>query len=98
MQIYIRMTINHSKRIGESDILEHERLEMDQEETLKKCQLDMEECLEEMGNQQEILKKLRETGFYDSSVLMEAMRKITELREKLDGIHGQLKELSDKAK
>ncbi len=73
-------------------------LKMDEEETLKKCQLDMEECLEEMGNQQEILKKLRETGFYDSAVLMEAMRKITELREKLDSIHGQLKELSDKGK
>jgi hypothetical protein len=73
-------------------------LEMDKEGTLKKCQMDMKECLEEMGDQQEILKKLRETGFYDSSVLLEAMRKITELREKLDGIHSQLKELSDKAK
>ena len=71
---------------------------MDEEKILKTCQMDMEECLVEMGNQQEILKKLRETGFYDSYVLAEAMRKITELREKLDSIHSQLKTLSKKTK
>ena len=70
---------------------------MKKEEILEKCQIDMEECLVEMGDQQELLSKLRETGFYDSSVLLEAMNKIADLREKLNGIHSQLKELSDSA-
>ena len=70
---------------------------MKKEEILEKCQIDMEECLVEMGDQQELLSKLRETGFYDSSVLLEAMNKIAELHEKLNGIHSQLKELSDSA-
>ena len=68
---------------------------MNKEEVLQKCQMDMEECLAEMGNQQELLSKLRETGFYDSFVLLEAMGKVAELRQKLDSIHSQLKELSD---
>ena len=68
---------------------------MKKEEILEKCQIDMEECLVEMGDQKELLSKLRETGFYDSSVLLEAMNKIAELYEKLNGIHSQLKELSD---
>ena len=67
---------------------------MKKEEILEKCQIDMEECLVEMGDQQELLSKLRETGFYDSFVLLEAMSKIDDLREKLNGIHSQLKELS----
>lgn len=70
---------------------------MKKEEILEKCQIDMEECLVEMGDQQELLSKLRETGFYDSSVLLEAMNKIAELHEKLNSIHSQLKELSDSA-
>ena len=70
---------------------------MKKEEILEKCHIDMEECLVEMGDQKELLSKLRETGFYDSSVLLEAMNKIAELYEKLNGIHSQLKELSDNA-
>ena len=70
---------------------------MKKEEILEKCQIDMEECLVEMGDQQELLSKLRKTGFYDSSVLLEAMNKIAELHEKLNSIHSQLKELSDSA-
>ena len=69
---------------------------MKKEEVLEKCQMDMEECLVEMGNQQELLSRLRETGFYDSSVLVEAMGKIAELGDKLNNIHGQLKELTDR--
>lgn len=68
---------------------------MSKEEILKQCHLDMEKCLIDMGDQQELLTKLRETGFYDSSVLLEAMNKIAELRDKLDSVHGQLKELSE---
>lgn len=59
--------------------------------------MDMEECLVEMGDQKKLLSKLRETGFYDSSVLLEAMNKIAEFHEKLNGIHSQLKELTDNA-
>ena len=70
---------------------------MKKEEILEKCRMDMEECLVEMGDQQKLLSKLRETGFYDSSVLLEAMNKIAELHEKLNSIHSQLKELSDSA-
>ncbi len=69
--------------------------EMKKEEILEKCQMDMEECLVDMGNQQKLLSKLRETGFYDTSVLLEAMGKIAELRQKLDSIEGELKEISD---
>jgi len=68
---------------------------MKKEEILEKCQMDMEECLVEMGNQQELLSRLRSTGFYDSSVLLEAMGKIAELGDKLNNIHGQLKELTN---
>lgn len=68
---------------------------MKKEEILEKCQMDMEECLVDMGNQQKLLSKLRETGFYDTSVLLEAMGKIAELRQKLDSIEGELKEISD---
>lgn len=68
---------------------------MKKEEVLEKCQMDMEECLVEMGNQQELLGRLRSTGFYDSSVLLEAMGKIAELGDKINNIHSQLKELTD---
>jgi len=68
---------------------------MKNEEILKQCQMDMEGCLVEMGNQQKLLSKLRETGFYDSFVLVEAINKVAELRDKINSIHGQLKELSD---
>jgi hypothetical protein len=67
---------------------------MNKEKILETCELDMEECLVEMGNQQELLNRLRKTGFYDSLVLLEAIRKIAELREKLNKIDSQLKELS----
>ena len=55
----------------------------------------MEECPVEMGNQQELLGRLHSTGFYDSSVLLEAMGKIAELGDKINKIHGQLKGLTD---
>ena len=67
---------------------------MNKEKILETCELDMEECLVEMGNQQELLNRLRKTGFYDSFVLLEAIKKIADLREKLNKIDGQLQELS----
>ena len=71
---------------------------MKKEEILKKCQMDMEACLIEMGNQKELLTKLRETGFYDSFALLEALNKIDELQQKLSEIKGQYRELADKSK
>jgi hypothetical protein len=67
---------------------------MNDEQTLQKCELDMQECLADMGNQQTLLAKLRTQGGYDSFALAEAMDKIGKLRDRLDGIHGQLNELS----
>jgi hypothetical protein len=71
---------------------------MDDEQILQKCELDMQECLTEMGGQQELLGKLRTTGYYDSFVLAEALDKVARLRDRLDGIHGQLDELSKRAR
>lgn len=69
---------------------------MDNRETLETCRLDMEKCISEMGNEQELLNRLHETGFYDSGVIMEALNKIGELHEKLDNIKTKLQELKDK--
>ena len=71
---------------------------MNAEQILQKCELDMQECLAEMGDQQELLAKLRTTGYYDSFVLAEALDKVAKLRDRLDGIHGQLGELSRRSK
>jgi hypothetical protein len=71
---------------------------MNEEQILQKCELDMQECLTEMGGQQELLGRLRTTGYYDSFVLAEALDKVAKLRDRLDGIHGQLNELSKRAK
>ena len=71
---------------------------MDDEQILRKCELDMQECLAEMGDQQELMARLRTTGYYDSFDLAEAMDKIAKLRDRLDGIHGQLDELSRRPK
>ena len=84
-----------ARKIDEAWCYVRKGFEMKKEEILEKCQMDMEECLVEMGNQQELLSRLRKTGFYDSSVLVEAMGKIAELGDKLNNIHGQLKELTD---
>ncbi len=65
------------------------------EKILKKCQSDTAECLLKAGHQEELLRKLQETGGYDSFVLLEALNKVAELREQLNGIQKQLKELSD---
>jgi hypothetical protein len=65
---------------------------------LKKCQMDTDECLLKAGNQEELLKKLKETGGYDSFTLLEAITKISELRQQLSGIQSQLLELSNNAK
>ena len=72
-----------------------ERLTVNKEEILKQCELDMGECLREMGDQQKLIGRLRTTGYYDSFVLAEAMGKVAGLRERLDGIEVQLKKLSD---
>ena len=61
---------------------------------LKKCQIETDECLLTAGHQEELLKKLQETGGYDSFVLLEAISKVSELREQLSGIQSQLLELS----
>ena len=66
-------------------------------ELLKKCESDTAECLLKAGHQEELLKKLQETGGYDSFVLLEAISKVSELREQLCGIQNQLKELSNSA-
>jgi hypothetical protein len=66
-------------------------------ELLKKCESDTAECLLKAGHQEELLKKLQETGGYDSFVLLEAINKVSELREQLCGIQNQLKELSNSA-
>jgi hypothetical protein len=66
-------------------------------EILKKCESDTAECLLKAGHQEELLKKLKETGGYDSFVLLEAINKVSELREQLCGIQNQLKELSNSA-
>ena len=66
-------------------------------ELLKKCESDTSECLLKAGHQEELLKKLQETGGYDSFVLLEAISKVSELREQLCGIQNQLKELSNSA-
>ena len=71
---------------------------MDDEQILRKCELDMQECLAEMGDQQELMARLRTTGYYDSFALAEAMDKVARLRDRLDGIHGKLVELSQKTK
>ena len=71
---------------------------MNDEQLLQKCELDMQECLTEMGDQQELLAKLRTTGYYDSFVLAEALDKVAKLRDRVDGIHGQLYELSKRCK
>jgi hypothetical protein len=67
-------------------------------EILKKCQLDTDECLLKAGHQEELLKKLQETGGYDSFTLLEAISKVSELRQQLSGIQSQLLELSNNAK
>jgi hypothetical protein len=67
-------------------------------EILKKCQLDTDECLLKAGHQEELLKKLQETGGYDSFTLLEAISKVSELRQQLSGIQSQLLELSNSAK
>ena len=66
-------------------------------ELLKKCESDTAECLLKAGHQEELLKRLQETGGYDSFVLLEAINKVSELREQLCGIQNQLKELSNSA-
>jgi hypothetical protein len=66
-------------------------------EILKKCQTDTDECLLTAGHQEELLKKLKETGGYDSFILLEAINKVSELREQLSGIQSQLLELSKSA-
>jgi hypothetical protein len=71
---------------------------MNDEQILQKCELDMQECLTEMGGQQELLGKLRTTGYYDSFALAEALDKVAKLRDRVDGIHSQLSELSKRAK
>jgi hypothetical protein len=63
-------------------------------EILKKCQMDTDECLLKAGHQEELLKKLKETGGYDSFTLLEAISKVSELRQQLSGIQNQLLELS----
>jgi hypothetical protein len=68
---------------------------MKKEELLKKCQTDVEACLIEMGNQQELLKNLRETGFYDSFAILEAMNKVDELQMKLSQIKEQYQDLAE---
>jgi hypothetical protein len=67
-------------------------------EILKKCQMDTDECLLKAGHQEELLKKLKETGGYDSFTLLEAITKVSELRQQLSGIQSQLLELSNNAK
>jgi hypothetical protein len=63
-------------------------------EILKKCQTDTDECLLKAGHQEELLKKLQETGGYDSFTLLEAISKVSDLRQQLSGIQNQLLELS----
>jgi hypothetical protein len=63
-------------------------------EILKQCQIDTDECLLKAGHQEELLKKLQETGGYDSFTLLDAISKVTELRQQLSGIQSQLLELS----
>jgi hypothetical protein len=67
-------------------------------EILKKCQMDTDECLLKAGHQEELLKKLQETGGYDSFTLLEAISKVSELRQQLSGIQSQLLKLSNSAK
>jgi hypothetical protein len=67
-------------------------------EILKKCQMDTDECLLKAGHQEELLKKLQETGGYDSFTLLEAITKVSELRHQLSGIQSQLLKLSNSAK
>ncbi len=71
---------------------------MNDEQILQQCELDMRECLAEMGNQQELLGRLSKTGHYDSFALAEALDKVAKLRDRVDGIHSQLSELSKRAK
>ena len=71
---------------------------MNDEQILQKCELDMQECLTEMGGQQELLGRLRTGGYYDSFALAEALDKVAKLRDRVDGIHSQLSELSKRAK
>lgn len=71
---------------------------MKDEEILKTCELDMEECLSEMGDQQDLIRRLRESGSYDPYALAEAIAKVAALREKLEGVEGRLTELSNSQK
>jgi len=66
-------------------------------EILKKCQMDTDECLLKAGHQEELLKKLQETGGYDSFTLLEAITKVSELRQQLSRIQSQLLKLSNSA-
>ena len=97
---------NHSRRLlcllrcmisRETQLPKDERIRMIDRELLKKCESDTAECLLKAGHQEELLKKLQETGGYDSFVLLEAISKVSELREQLSGIQSQLKELSNRA-
>jgi hypothetical protein len=66
-------------------------------EMLKKCQTDTDECLLMAVHEEELLKKLQETGGYDSFILLEAINKVSEIREQMSGIQNRLLELSKSA-
>jgi hypothetical protein len=68
------------------------------QEILKHCQIETDECLLKAGHQEKLLKKLKETGGYDSFTLLEAISTISELRQQLSGIQKQLLELSNSTK
>jgi hypothetical protein len=73
-------------------------MNMINQEILKKCQTDTDECLLKADHQEELLKKLQETGGYDSFILLEAISKVAELRQQLSEIQSQLLELSNNSK
>jgi hypothetical protein len=67
-------------------------------EILKKCQTEMDECLLKADHQEVLLKKLQETGGYDSFTLLEAISKISELHQQMNEIQNHLLKLSDNIK
>jgi hypothetical protein len=71
---------------------------MNNREIINKCQMDTDECLLKVDNQEVLLKRLQETGGYDSFTLLEAISKVSELRQQLNVIQSQLLELSNSSK
>jgi hypothetical protein len=71
---------------------------MNDREIINKCQMDTDECLLKVGNLEVLLKRLQETGGYDSITLLEAISKVSEQRQQLNVIQSRLLELSNSCK